>query len=356
MRGAFERVFGEQLLQIGAWGARNTFLRYARTQRRALVDWRPGVNADLDLRPRAARDRERLRRRGAAAAHARANRVAARAAARGRPNPAARRPSDRAELCAPAACGACGICWRAAAIPQGRDRMIREGRLRDWLELLSFDVAAATRYCHTLPIERFKQLRFLPREEWAQTLAADSSSGGYLLRAQKRVHPLTPVRMWQRQPRLRVVGGFVEPTTRAPRARAAAPARALRSPPRALVKAVEAFTDGACRGNPGPGGWGVASARRRARQRALGRRACSRPTIAWSSRPRSRRSTALKQPCRVAALHRFDLRAQRHHGVAAGAGARAAGERPTASPSRIRICGRRSSDARRAPSGRSGTG
>ena len=27
--------------------------------------------------------------------------------------------------------------------------------------------------------------------------------------------------------------------------------------PRALVTDVEAFTDGACRGNPGPGGWGV---------------------------------------------------------------------------------------------------
>ena len=42
-RQALERMFGEQFLQIGAWGARNSFLRYARTQRRALLDWRPGV-------------------------------------------------------------------------------------------------------------------------------------------------------------------------------------------------------------------------------------------------------------------------------------------------------------------------
>ena len=47
MRRALERIFGEQFLQIGAWGPRNSFLRYARTQRRALVDWRPGVTADL---------------------------------------------------------------------------------------------------------------------------------------------------------------------------------------------------------------------------------------------------------------------------------------------------------------------
>jgi len=47
IRRALERVFGEQILQIGAWGPRNSFLRYARTQRRALVDWRDGVAADL---------------------------------------------------------------------------------------------------------------------------------------------------------------------------------------------------------------------------------------------------------------------------------------------------------------------
>jgi hypothetical protein len=41
-------------------------------------------------------------------------------------------------------------------------------------------------------------------------------SGGYLLRAQKRVRPLTPVRMFKRRARLRVVGSLVEPTTRAP--------------------------------------------------------------------------------------------------------------------------------------------
>ncbi len=100
----------------------------------------------------------------------------------------------------------------ARGYPDGRERMIREGRLRDWLELLSFDVGATTRYCHTLPLNRFKQLRVLPHEErahrWLPMLGA-----GYMLRAQKRVRPLTPVRLWRRQ-RLRVVGSLVEPTTR----------------------------------------------------------------------------------------------------------------------------------------------
>src|SRR5690606_17903189 len=99
--------------------------------------------------------------------------------------------------------------------PAGRERVIREGRLRDWLELLSFEVAPATRYCHTPPLEGVKQVRLLPREEWAQRWLP-LFSGGYMLRAQKRVHPLTPVRLFRRPPRLRVVGGLVEPTTRAP--------------------------------------------------------------------------------------------------------------------------------------------
>ena len=55
----------------------------------------------------------------------------------------------------------------------------------------------------------------LSREELAQRWLP-MLSGGYLVRAQKRVHPLTPVRMWRRPARLRVVGGLVEPTTRSP--------------------------------------------------------------------------------------------------------------------------------------------
>jgi SAM-dependent methyltransferase len=103
----------------------------------------------------------------------------------------------------------------AQGYPEGRERVIREGRLRDWLELLSFDVPAATRYCHTLPLEGFGPLGSVgDRLVWAGWLPF--VSGGYLLRAQKRVQPLTPVRMFRRQPRLRVVGGLVEPTTRAP--------------------------------------------------------------------------------------------------------------------------------------------
>lgn len=213
MRHALERVFGEQLLQIGAWGPRNTFLRHARTQRRALIDWRTGVAADFICDPEqlaVASDSvdavllpHTLER--AASPHALLREV-----------DRVLRPDGHLIVLSFAPGGLWGLrhLLSARGYPQGRDRVIREGRLRDWLELLSFDVPAATRYCHTPPLERVKQLRLLPREEWAQKWLP-IFSGGYMLRAQKRVHPLTPVRLWRRQPRLRAVGGLVEPTTRA---------------------------------------------------------------------------------------------------------------------------------------------
>jgi SAM-dependent methyltransferase len=214
MRQALERVFGEQLLQIGAWGTRNTFLRHARTQRRALIDWRVGAAADIVCDPEqiaVASDSvdavllpHTLER--TASPHALLREV-----------DRILRPDGHLIVLSFAPGGLWGLrhLLSERGYPNGRDRVIREGRLRDWLELLSFEVPAVTRYCHTPPIERFKQLRILPREEWAQKWLP-IFSGGYMLHAQKRVHPLTPVRLWRRQPpRLRVVGGLVEPTTRA---------------------------------------------------------------------------------------------------------------------------------------------
>ena len=57
--------------------------------------------------------------------------------------------------------------------------------------------------------------------------------------------------------------------------------RASRRRERRAVTEVEIFTDGACKGNPGPGGWGVVSARARARRScpAASRRP---PTTGWS--------------------------------------------------------------------------
>src|SRR5690606_1858237 len=86
-------------------------------------------------------------------------------------------------------------------------------------ELLSFEVGSARRYCHTLPLEQFRQVGTFPKEDWAQRWLP-MLSGGYLLHAQKRVHPLTPIRPMWRPARLKAVGGL-EPSTRVHVARCA---------------------------------------------------------------------------------------------------------------------------------------
>jgi ribonuclease HI len=64
------------------------------------------------------------------------------------------------------------------------------------------------------------------------------------------------------------------------------------------VKAVEAFTDGACRGNPGPGGWGVLL-----RAGSLVKELSGGELLTTNNRMELKAAiealAALKQPCRV---------------------------------------------------------
>lgn len=212
MRLALDRVFGEQLLQIGLWGARGTFLRYARTQRRALVDWESD-SADILSDP------EQL---GIASDSVDAVLLPHTLERTESPHALLRevdrvlRADGQLLVLSFATDGLWGLrhLLSPGGYPRGRERAIREGRLRDWLELLSFEVSEVRPYCHTAPIDHVKQLRFLPREELAKRWTP-MFAGGYLLRAQKRVRPLTPIKLKLKPARLRVVGGIVEPTTRA---------------------------------------------------------------------------------------------------------------------------------------------
>jgi SAM-dependent methyltransferase len=210
-RRVLERVFGEQLLQIGCWGGRHAFLRHARTQRKVLVDWRTGTGADLVC------DMSAL-----AIASDTVDAVILPHTLERIPSPHALlrevdrvlRADGQVIVLSFAPTGPWGLRHLLSphGYPVGQKRMIREGRLRDWLELLSFECGSARGYCHTLPLEQFRQVGTFPKEDWAQRWLP-MLSGGYLLHAQKRVHPLTPIRPMWRQPRLKAVGGL-EPSTR----------------------------------------------------------------------------------------------------------------------------------------------
>ena len=211
-----ETVFGEHLVQIGQWHAPETFLAHARTQKKTLVDWRADSGADVLMQ---------------------ANRLAI------APDSvdAVILPHTLEFVTSPHALlrevgrilradghlivlsfAAAGL-WGARNLlsrrgyPCSHSQLISERRLRDWLELLSFAVGPARRFCHTLPLTRFAYFGTSPEENWASRWLP-FLGGGSCVAAQKRVYPLTPLRNLWRPARLRVVGGLVEPSAnQAPR-------------------------------------------------------------------------------------------------------------------------------------------
>ena len=159
-------------------------------------------------------------------------------------------------------------------------------RLKDWLALLGFDVVGGRLDCYVPP---FAQEKWLHRCEFFEKTGDrwwPISGGVYFLRATKRVlgmRILTPA--WQRRERRNkaIVPG--------PHARR--PHRAASHAPPA-VSAVTIYTDGACKGNPGPGGWGALLIAGGERARALRRRAAhhQQPHGAHRGDPRARRAEA----------------------------------------------------------------
>jgi SAM-dependent methyltransferase len=96
--------------------------------------------------------------------------------------------------------------------PPGAERFLSEGRVRDWLKLLGFEIVDAKRYLYTLPWGSAAP----STERLFETVgehALPMMAGAYLLKARKRVYAVTPVRVrWSK--RSRVVTGLIEPARR----------------------------------------------------------------------------------------------------------------------------------------------
>jgi SAM-dependent methyltransferase len=217
VRRTLDTVFGEQLLQIGVWGPHDAFLRYARTQRRALIDWRSDVGADLVTE---------LDRLAIASDSVDAVLLPHTLELTDSPHGLLRevdrilRADGHLVTLSFKPIGLWGLRHALSPhdYPPGKRRMIREHRLRDWLELLSYDIGPRRRYCHSLPITSLSRFGRLTEDSWlARWLPI--LSAGYLLRARKCVYPLTPIRPAWKQPRLRAVGGLVEPSARTSQSR-----------------------------------------------------------------------------------------------------------------------------------------
>ena len=84
------------------------------------------------------------------------------------------------------------------------------------------------------------------------------------------------------------------------------------------------YTDGACRGNPGPGGWGaVLLSGEHEREIWGGEAATTNNRMELTAAIEA--LEALKRPCQVELHTDSQVRADRHHRVAVAAGRRAAG-------------------------------
>lgn len=100
---------------------------------------------------------------------------------------------------------------RAAAtrsgFPPGLRRLLREGRIRDWLRLLGYEIAEVRHYLYEAPWgESVGGPRMLRRG-----LFYPLPAGAYLMKARKRVYAVPPLRL--RLPeRRQVLGGLAEPS------------------------------------------------------------------------------------------------------------------------------------------------
>jgi SAM-dependent methyltransferase len=210
---ALAQVFGWQLLQIGLWGEDDGLIADGRTQRKSVLAWhgrRAGEHSGVI----------RSRTDSLAVASDSIDAVLLPHTLEYEPEPheilreVGRILSGEGHLIVfgfrPLSSWGLRHLFAHQGFPPGVERLIGEGRLRDWLKLLGFEVIDARRYLFTPPWGSSSSQSFLER---AGQHLWPMFAGGYLLKARKRVYTLMPIRpRWRLKPK--VVGGLIEPTTR----------------------------------------------------------------------------------------------------------------------------------------------
>jgi SAM-dependent methyltransferase len=210
--GAFESIFGDQFLQIGAWGEGQLFRQFARTRRYAVAAARPAPGVDLVSAPEqlaiapdsidavflphtleTAEDPHDVLRE--------VDRIL--------------RPDGHLVVLGFNPWGWWGLRHYLSRrnFPVGGRRMISEHRLYDWLRLLDYRLEPASFFHFAAPVYRSQVMpepdRAHPtRRRWHPLASC------YLLVASREMLTMTRVRPALRHRRPQLVGGLVNPTTR----------------------------------------------------------------------------------------------------------------------------------------------
>jgi SAM-dependent methyltransferase len=240
---AFDGIFGEQCLQLGLWGEANTFLRHARTQRKALIHdgsvgtalVEPGSVGASSVDPGSV---------GAASAATDGHTVIGQLHRLPIQNdsvdcvllPHVLDFSDRSHAILREADRVLtshghlailgfktGGLWGVrrmipgAGLPPDANNLLPERRLRDWLQLLDLHIHGVTRFFFRWPLPGNRGTSSPKWEQRGQRWWPEFAAC-YMLTAQKRVSTLTPVRpLWRRNPK--VVAGLAETSNRVSRIR-----------------------------------------------------------------------------------------------------------------------------------------
>ena len=212
---ALSQVFGWQLLQIGVWGDAHRLLDGARTQRKAVV-----CAESSEPSPDVFMVRSRLDALSIASDSIDAVLLPHTLESEPNPHELLREvsrilPGDGQIILLgfrPFSTWGLRNLLAGSGFPPGTERHLSEHRIRDWLQLLGFEVIEARRYLFTLPFGSAdpKGQRFM---ENIGSALWPLFAGAYMLRARKRVYTLTPVRP-RKWARTKVVGGLIETGTR----------------------------------------------------------------------------------------------------------------------------------------------
>lgn len=213
---ALAQVFGWQLLQIGLWGDDDGLIADARTQRRSILAW----HGERAVAGKSSTIRSRTD--SLAIASDSVDAVILPHTLEYEPEPheilreVGRILSGEGHLIIfgfrPFSSWGMRHLFARDGFPPGLERMIGEGRLKDWLKLLGFEVTDAQRYLFTLPWGSRDTATHSFLERSGKRLWP-LFAGGYSLKARKRVYTLTPIRPRWKRLRPKVVGGLIEPTT-----------------------------------------------------------------------------------------------------------------------------------------------